>query len=52
MIETIRKQNIDFSTYATLYTPALDFILQAVKSGASDKLFSELLGKCKQHGNR
>lgn len=35
----------------TLFTPALDFILQAVACDASESLLSDLLEKCKQKGS-
>lgn len=41
-----------FSTYLTLYTPALDFILQAVASGAPESLLAELLERCRRHENK
>lgn len=48
----IEMQNMEMSTYMTLFTPALDFILQAVAYGASESLFADLLEKCYKHGNR
>lgn len=35
----------------TLFTPALDFILQAVACDASETLLSDLLERCKQKGS-
>lgn len=35
----------------TLFTPALDFILQAVACDATESLLSDLLEKCKQKGS-
>lgn len=43
---------MELSTYLTLYTPALDFILQAIANGASEQLLADILDKCKQQGNR
>lgn len=50
--EDLEKQKMEVPTYLTLYTPALDFVLQAVASGASDSLLSELLDRCQKHGSR
>lgn len=48
----LAQQRIDLSTYLTLYTPALDFILQAVAAGASEMLLADILDRCKKQGNR
>lgn len=47
----LAQQRIDLSTYLTLYTPALDFILQAVAAGASEMLLADILDRCKKQGN-
>ncbi|GJQ78307.1 hypothetical protein Trydic_g22145 [Trypoxylus dichotomus] len=47
----LRKQNMDYPVYLTLYTPALDFILQAMACGATDTLLAQLLERCYRQGN-
>ncbi|KAI4469048.1 esophageal cancer associated protein [Holotrichia oblita] len=48
---SLRKQNMDYPVYLTLYTPALDFILQAMAAGATDTLLAQLLERCYRQGN-
>lgn len=43
---------MEMSEYMILFTPALNFILKAVASDASESLFSEMLERCKKLGNR
>lgn len=45
------SQRITLSAYLTLYTPALDFILQAIAAGASEQLLVNILSKCRKQGN-
>ncbi|XP_060527823.1 VPS35 endosomal protein-sorting factor-like isoform X2 [Cylas formicarius] len=47
----LNKQKIKIPTYMTLYTPALDFILEAVVSNSSENIISDLLNKCKHYCN-
>lgn len=42
---------MDLSTYLTLYTPALDWILQGVAANAPEKLLVEVLAQCKEKCN-
>jgi hypothetical protein len=42
---------VDMSTYLTLYTPALDWILQGVAANAPEKLLVEILAQCKEKSN-
>ncbi|KAJ1532194.1 hypothetical protein ONE63_000815 [Megalurothrips usitatus] len=44
-------QKVDLSTYLTLYTPALDYILQSVAHDATEKTLAEILDRCKRKGN-
>ncbi|XP_054284650.1 VPS35 endosomal protein-sorting factor-like [Macrosteles quadrilineatus] len=44
-------QKVDLPTYLTLYTPALDWILQSLAHQAPDKLLDEILARCKDQGN-
>ncbi|KAK4884963.1 hypothetical protein RN001_001234 [Aquatica leii] len=50
-LEGLKIQKMSLETYLTLYTPALDFILQAVASGAPESLLVELLDRCRNHRN-
>lgn len=50
--EDLTKQNMDVHTYLMLYSPALDFILQAIAANASEVLLNDILDKCKKNGNR
>lgn len=50
--QELAAQKMEMSTYMTLFTPALDFILQAVAANASENLFTELLDRCSKQGNR
>ena len=44
--EELYRQNVDLSIYLTLYTPALDWILQGVANNAPESLLEEILQKC------
>ncbi|CAG9812944.1 unnamed protein product [Phaedon cochleariae] len=44
-------QHMPLSTYVTLYTPALDFILEAVACRANDSVLADMLNICKQYKN-
>lgn len=44
-------QKVNLSTYLTLYTPALDYILQSVAHDATEKTLADILDHCKQKGN-
>lgn len=45
------KQNVDISLYLSLYSPALDWIVQNVTSHANDIQLEELLIQCKEKKN-
>nr|CAD7444955.1 unnamed protein product [Timema bartmani] len=45
------RQKVDLSTYLTLYTPALDWILQSVAANAPERLLVEILARCKEKNN-
>ncbi|KAG5897769.1 hypothetical protein JTB14_019988 [Gonioctena quinquepunctata] len=47
----IHNQKMTLSTYVTLYTPALDFILEAVACKVKDSILPNLLNICKQYKN-
>lgn len=49
--QELAAQKMDIPTYMTIFTPALDYILQAVACDASDNLLADLLEKCKQKGS-
>lgn len=40
------------STYITLYTPALDFILEATTCKVNDSVLTDLLSVCHKYNNR
>jgi hypothetical protein len=42
---------MSLSVYTTLFTPALDYMLQTVAYDASDALIDDLSTQCKNHGN-
>ncbi|XP_070579924.1 VPS35 endosomal protein-sorting factor-like [Ptychodera flava] len=44
-------QRLDMSTYLTLYSPALDWILQCIAYQASDDTLTEILEKCRKQCN-
>lgn len=48
----LEKQKVELPTYMTLYTPALDWILQAVAYNAPEKLLVEVLSHCRDKCNR
>jgi len=45
------QQKVDLPIYLTLYTPALDWILQSLAHQAPEKLLDEILVRCKDQGN-
>ncbi|XP_012255846.2 VPS35 endosomal protein-sorting factor-like isoform X2 [Athalia rosae] len=47
----LNKQNMQISSYLSLYTPALDWILQVMAASAPDTLLMEVLVRCKQQTN-
>lgn len=48
----LHRQKITLSTYMTLYTPALDFIMENVVTHSTESVLGELLSKCKDYSNR
>ncbi|XP_022913780.2 VPS35 endosomal protein-sorting factor-like [Onthophagus taurus] len=49
--QELKKQHIEYTSYLTLYTPGLDFILQAVAATGGDNLLPLCLRRCEQHAN-
>ncbi|KAL1502197.1 hypothetical protein ABEB36_007374 [Hypothenemus hampei] len=47
----LHRQKMSLSTYMTLYTPALDYIMEAVVCHLPDSVLPELLARCKQYSN-
>jgi hypothetical protein len=47
----LAQQKMSLSVYTTLFTPALDYMLQTVAYDASDALIDDLSTQCKNHGN-
>ncbi|CAG0919529.1 unnamed protein product [Notodromas monacha] len=48
----VMAQKVEFSAYLNLYTPALDYMLECMALKAHEKLFLDLLAKCKNLGNK
>lgn len=46
--EELIRQNMDLPIYLTLYTPALDWILQGIANNAPESLLEEILQKCQE----
>ncbi|XP_046994763.1 VPS35 endosomal protein-sorting factor-like isoform X1 [Schistocerca americana] len=47
----LSQQKVELSTYLTLYTPALDWILQGVAANAPESLLVEVITRCKEKRN-
>uniref|UniRef100_T1JKK3 VPS35 endosomal protein-sorting factor-like n=1 Tax=Strigamia maritima TaxID=126957 RepID=T1JKK3_STRMM len=47
----LSRQKVEFSTYLTLYSPAVDWILQCIAYKASESLLPEIMERCKQQCN-
>ncbi|XP_050296954.1 VPS35 endosomal protein-sorting factor-like isoform X1 [Anthonomus grandis grandis] len=47
----LHEQKMSISSYMTLYTPALDFIMDTVLENSPDTVLTELLRKCQQYSN-
>ncbi|KAJ8925622.1 hypothetical protein NQ315_009466 [Exocentrus adspersus] len=47
----LHKQNMHMSTYMTLYTPALDFILEGAVCKVNDNVLSDLINTCSKLKN-
>nr|XP_023017945.1 UPF0505 protein C16orf62 isoform X1 [Leptinotarsa decemlineata] len=47
----LHVQKMDMSTYVTLYTPALNFILEAVACKVKDSILPNLLNVCREYKN-
>lgn len=47
----IVKQRLDLSGYLSLYTPALDWIMQTIASRSTDILLKEIITKCQEKPN-
>lgn len=48
----IARQRIDMTGYLSLYTPALDWMMQALASRGSDILLDEILAQCQEKKNK
>lgn len=48
----LEEQKLPMSAYMTLYTPALDYILEGVACTVPEATLNELLQRCEKHGNR
>ncbi|XP_071796501.1 VPS35 endosomal protein-sorting factor-like [Asterias amurensis] len=44
-------QRLEMSSYLSLYSPALDWILQCIAHHATEDILTEILGKCKKQCN-
>ncbi|KAJ3647712.1 hypothetical protein Zmor_019574 [Zophobas morio] len=47
----LAQQKMSLSVYMSLFTPALDYMLQTVTLDSSDLLLDDLLERCRVHGN-
>lgn len=47
----IARQRMDLGGYLTLYTPSVDWLMQASSSG-SDVLLDEILSRCQEKKNK
>ena len=52
MQNVLAAQNLDLGEYLTLYSPALDWLLQCVAHKAKDSVLVEVLDKSNKHCNR
>ncbi|CAL1536882.1 unnamed protein product [Lymnaea stagnalis] len=48
---TLALQKLEMPRYLTLFSPALDWILQCLAHSASETLLNETMDQCKQHCN-
>lgn len=48
----IARQRIDMAGYLSLYTPALDWMMQALAGQGSDILLDEILMQCQEKKNK
>lgn len=46
------RQKVDFTAYVTLYSPALDWILQCIAYKAPENLLTQIIDRCKKQCNR
>ncbi|GAB6020434.1 hypothetical protein CHUAL_003128 [Chamberlinius hualienensis] len=46
------RQKVDFTAYMTLYSPALDWIIQCIAHKAHENTLTQIIDKCKQICNR
>ncbi|KAJ8945235.1 hypothetical protein NQ318_011216 [Aromia moschata] len=49
--ENMNKQNMSMSAYMSLYTPALNYILESVACKMKDAVLPDLLDVCKKYSN-
>lgn len=48
----LSRQRLDFSVYLSLYSPALDWIMQSLATRAPDNLLEEILNKFQEKKNK
>lgn len=48
----LTKQKMEYSSYLTLYSPALDYMLQLIVADASDAILMQILARCEQQNNK
>lgn len=48
----IARQRFDMNGYLTLYTPALDWIMQALAAQGSDVLLDDIIKQCQEKKNK
>lgn len=48
----IARQRIDMAGYLGLYTPAVDWMMQALAARGSDVLLDDILSQCQEKKNK
>lgn len=46
------RQRIDISSYLSIYSPALDWIMEGIAARAPDALLNDILSKCQAKQNK
>lgn len=46
------RQRIDISSYLSVYSPALDWIMEGIAARAQDSLMNDILSKCQAKQNK
>lgn len=46
------RQRMDISSYLSIYSPALDWIMEGIAARAPDSLLNDILSKCQAKQNK